>query len=91
MHKKLGKEKLQEILEKMGILKRSNFELSEVGTPLDFNWEKCRLETISFGHGITTTPLQAASAYAGILNGGMMVEPTILKREERVNRKKISK
>ena len=73
----------------MGILKRSNFELSEVGTPLDFNWEKCRLETISFGHGITTTPLQAASAYAGILNGGMMVEPTILKREERVNRKRL--
>ena len=86
---KIGEENYKKFLEKMGILKRSNFELSEVGTPLDFNWEKCRLETISFGHGITTTPLQAASAYAGILNGGMMVEPTILKREERVNRKRL--
>ena len=67
---KIGEENYKKFLEKMGILKRSNFELSEVGTPLDFNWEKCRLETISFGHGITTTPLQAASAYAGILNEG---------------------
>jgi len=82
---KIGEENYKKFIEKMGILKRSNFELSEVGTPLDFNWEKCRLETISFGHGITTTPLQAASAYAGILNGGVMVEPTILKIGERMN------
>ena len=42
-----------------------------------FNWDKCKLETISFGHGITTTPLQAAAAYATITNGGFLVKPTL--------------
>ena len=30
-------------------------ELDEVGTPLKFKWHKCKLETVSYGHGITTT------------------------------------
>ena len=29
-----------------------------------------KLETISFGHGITTTPLQATAAYGSLINGG---------------------
>ena len=35
-----------------------------------FVWNKCKLETVSYGHGITTTPLQAATAYASLINGG---------------------
>jgi cell division protein FtsI (penicillin-binding protein 3) len=38
---------------------------------------KCKLETVSFGHGITTTPLQAATAYASLTNGGYMINPTL--------------
>lgn len=40
-----------------------------------------RLEqaTISFGQGIAVTPLQVATAYATLANGGMRVRPTILK------------
>ena len=52
---------------------RSKLELEEVGKPLNFKWNKCKLETVSFGHGITTTPLQAAAAYATISNGGFIV------------------
>ena len=61
----------------MNLLNTLDFELDEVGTPLSFKWDKCKLETISFGHGITTTPLQAASAYATITNGGYLVTPTL--------------
>ena len=37
------------------------------------------METISYGHGITTTPLQAAAAYATLINGGKLVTPTLKK------------
>ena len=37
------------------------------------------MATASFGHGITTTPLQLVKAYAILSNGGYRIEPTILK------------
>ena len=51
----------------MNLLAISDFELNEIGTPPQIKWNKCKLETVSFGHGIMTTPLQAAAAYAAIL------------------------
>ena len=75
--RKVGKEKLKSFLENLGLLETMNFELEEIGKPLRFNWEKCKLETVSFGHGITTTPLQAAAAYASLTNGGYIVSPTL--------------
>ena len=50
-------------------------------------WDKCKLETVSYGHGITTTPLQAASAYASISNGGFIVNPTLLLKKDLLNDK----
>jgi len=82
--RKVGKEKLKIFLERLGLLKIINFELEEIGRPLSFNWEKCKLETVSFGHGITTTPLQAAAAYASLTNGGYSVNPT-LKLQKNLN------
>ena len=75
--RKIGEQKLKNFLERLGLLKTINFELEEIGTPLSFKWEKCKLETVSFGHGITTTPLQAAAAYASLTNGGYNVNPTL--------------
>ena len=75
--RKIGEEKLKNFIEKLGLLKTSNIELEEVGQPLNFKWEKCKLETVSYGHGITTTPLQAATAYASLTNGGYLISPTL--------------
>ena len=67
-------------------------ELDEVGTPLKFKWHKCKLETVSYGHGITTTPLQVASAYATLSNGGFLIQPTLInKKKELLNERIISK
>ena len=77
--KKIGEVKYKKFLHKLSILETPEFELDEVGTPLDFKWNKCKLETISYGHGITTTPLQAAAAYATITNGGYKIKPTLKK------------
>jgi len=85
---KIGKKNYKNFLNSLGLFNKINFELHEIGTPLSFNWGKCRLATISFGHGITTTPLQLARAYAILGNGGFKIEPHILKRKFALSKKK---
>ena len=51
------------LLKKQKLTKNPDIELEEVGIPHQLSWNRCKLETISFGHGITTTPLQATSSY----------------------------
>ena len=75
---KIGIENYRKFLNSLELFEKINFELEEVGTPLPFKWKKCTLETASFGHGITTTLLQLARAYAIIGNGGHKINPTIL-------------
>ena len=54
--KKIGELKFKKFLEDANLLKTPEIELEEVGNPIKFNWNKCKLETVSYGHGITTTP-----------------------------------
>ena len=70
--RKIGEEKFKKFLDDTHLLKRPDLQLEEIGNPIKFNWNKCKLETVSFGHGITTTPLQATSVYASIANGGIL-------------------
>ena len=77
--RKIGSRNYSNFLQSLGLLGKINFDISEVGTPLPFEWENCALETASYGHGITTTPLQLARAYAIIGNGGYAIEPTLMK------------
>ena len=77
--RKVGEDKYKKFLKELNLLDSPKFELDEIGNPIPFNWNKCKLETISFGHGITTTPLQAAAAYASLINGGKFITPTLEK------------
>ena len=85
---KVGIEKYKNFLNSLELFKKINFDLEEVGTPLPFKWGKCKLATASFGHGITTTPLQLARAYAILGNGGYEIQPTLLKSKKIVEQKK---
>ena len=85
---KIGVEKYKDFLNTLGLLDTINFDLEEIGTPLSFRWGKCKLATTSYGHGITTTPLQLARAYAILGNGGYKIEPSILKIETKSLKKK---
>ena len=51
-------------------------------------WGKCKLATSSYGHGITTTPLQLARAYAILGNGGYKIKPSILKIKNKILKKR---
>jgi len=78
---KMGLDTYKNFLNSLELFNRIDFDLQEVGYPLKFRWGKCKLATASFGHGITTTPLQLARAYAILGNGGKKVQPTLLKKE----------
>ena len=84
--RKIGSEDYSNFLHTLGLLEKIDFDISEVGTPLPFKWENCALETASYGHGITTTPLQLARAYAIIGNGGYAIEPTLIKTHQKTQR-----
>jgi len=85
---KLGIENYKFFLNSLGLLNTINFDLGEIGTPLPFKWGKCKLATTSYGHGITTTPLQLATAYAILGNGGYKIEPFLLKNEKKYSTKR---
>ena len=86
---KIGVEKYKNFLNTLKILNTINFDLDEIGTPLSFKWGKCKLATTSYGHGITTTPLQLARAYAILGNGGFEIQPYIFKKKKLEERKQI--
>jgi len=90
---KLEIDKLKLFLEKIGVLSKIDFDIEEVGEPIPFRWGKCKLATVSFGHGITTTPLQLAKGYAIITNGGFEIKPSLIKKklEDNQNQKRIIK
>ena len=85
---KIGEDKHKLFLKKIGILNKIDFDLEEVGKPIPFDWGKCKLATVSFGHGITTTPLQIAKGYAILSNGGYDIDPTLIKKKN-LQKKKI--
>ncbi len=77
--KKIGEDRYREFIKKTKITNNPEIELEEIGVPHKLNWNKCKLETISFGHGITTTPLQATALYAAMSNGGKLIKPSLIK------------
>jgi cell division protein FtsI (penicillin-binding protein 3) len=79
----VGIEGHREFLHRIGLLDKMDFELPETATPVEpREWKLINSITISYGHGVTTTPLQTAVAGAALMNGGMLVPPTLFKRSE---------
>ena len=67
----------------IGLLSRMQTELPEVARPTEpAEWKRINQITISFGHGVATTPLQTAMSGAAMLNGGKLIQPTFLPRTE---------
>ena len=75
---KIGEDVFKKFIKKTNLTKVPVIELEEVGVPHKIKWNKCKIETVSFGHGITTTPLQATTLYASLTNGGNLVTPCLL-------------
>jgi cell division protein FtsI (penicillin-binding protein 3) len=70
-------------LKKLGQLDRLRTELPESAEPIvPKRWGELNTITIAFGHGLSVAPLQAVMGVAALVNGGILIPPTFLKRTE---------
>jgi len=80
----IGVEAHQDFLRRLGFFEPTPVELIEAGSGrplLPPRWSEISTITISYGHGLSASPLHLASAYATVLNGGTRVHPTLIRRD----------
>ncbi|MCA2010071.1 penicillin-binding protein 2 [Pararhodobacter sp. CCB-MM2] len=81
----IGAPQQRSFLQSLGLLDYLPIELPEstrVRPQYDERWSEISMMTISYGHGLSITPLHLAAAYAAMVNGGTMVQPTLLRRPD---------
>ena len=79
----IGAERQQEFLKNLGFFEPTPFEIVEAsgGKPLlPQRWQELSTVTVSYGHGLSSSPLHLAAAYSAIANGGHKVTPTLRKQ-----------
>lgn len=77
-----GGEAQQDLLKRLGLFDRVPMELKESAAPLVAReWQDITTATVSYGHGISVTPLALATALAALTNGGNYIAPTIEKHK----------
>lgn len=82
MAEEVGPAAQKEFMTKLGLLKQSGIEIPERGWPMIPNpWREVNMMTISFGHGMSVSPVHLVQAVGGVVNGGIMHPATLLKRE----------
>lgn len=78
----VGTEGQKALLGKLGLLSRPSVEIPEVGAPMVPDpWREVNTMTISFGHGLSVSPVQLVAAAGAIINGGVLRQPTLLRRD----------
>ncbi|WP_439130756.1 penicillin-binding protein [Polaribacter sp.] len=77
-------EKFIEKLEDYGFTKPIGFQIKGEGKPYvpkpsDKSWSKISLEWMSWGYGVSLTPMQTLMFYNAVANNGVMVKPRFVK------------
>ena len=79
----IGAERQQEFLKNLGFFEPTPFEIVEAsgGKPLlPQRWQELSTVTVSYGHGLSSSPMHLAAGYSAIANGGHKVTPTLRKQ-----------
>jgi cell division protein FtsI (penicillin-binding protein 3) len=77
----MGVKRHKAFLKKLGLLNAVTTELGPSAAPIvPKHWTKLNTMTIAFGHGLSVTPLQLATATVPLVNGGLAIPPTFLPR-----------
>jgi cell division protein FtsI (penicillin-binding protein 3) len=77
----VGADRQRAWLKMMGMFARSPIELPGAIAPQyqpAATWKEATVMTVGFGHGIAIEPLQVVRGTAAVINGGILVRPTIL-------------
>ncbi len=77
-----GGEMQQAFLRDLGLMDRLPLEILESARPqVQSEWQDITTVTVSYGHGISVTPLALSAAIGALLNGGHYIVPTFSKRD----------
>ena len=77
---KFGSSTQLKYLRSLGLMNKLSLEIPELGKPQVLMDKKVlSTMTISYGHGISITPMHLTSATGTIVNNGVKVEPTLIK------------
>lgn len=83
MGQAVGTEHLRSFYKDLGLLDPLDFEIREVARPLVPDpWREISTLTASYGHGLSTTPLQLITGVSSIVNGGYLVKPSLVMNDE---------
>jgi cell division protein FtsI (penicillin-binding protein 3) len=76
-----GTERQKQFLSKLGFLTQNYIELPEHGRPLvPKHWREANTMTISYGYGISVSPLHLLNGVASIVGGGCRKQATLIKK-----------
>jgi len=79
---RVGKKFQRQFLQSINMDKAlSEFELPEIAKPQflsEKRWGDVSMATISYGYGISSTPLHIITAFSSVVNGGLYRQPTLL-------------
>jgi cell division protein FtsI (penicillin-binding protein 3) len=81
----IGAERQRAWLKTMGMFGRTGIELPESARPIvqpASAWKELTTMTVGFGHGISVTPLHVVRGTAAVANGGILIQPTILAKDQ---------
>ncbi|NVB39264.1 transpeptidase family protein [Pseudenhygromyxa sp. WMMC2535] len=81
IYETLGKEALYRWIHRFHFGERPDIQLPAVTKGLVADWQKwsdIQAANISFGQGMSASPLQVAAAFAALANGGVYRQPTIV-------------
>ncbi|MEM8539146.1 MAG: penicillin-binding protein 2, partial [Pseudomonadota bacterium] len=79
----IGAPRQKAFLKSLGLFEPTPLEIVEAegGAPLlPKKWSELSVMTVSYGHGLSSSPLHLAAGYATIANGGHLVSPTLVKK-----------
>ncbi len=92
---RVGKKFQRKFLQSINMDKAlTEFELPELAKPWfmsEKNWGETTMVTISYGYGISSTPLHIITAFSAIVNGGMYHQPTLLYNNKHKGKRVVSK
>ena len=83
MTRDVGIEKQKEFFRKLGYLDQMPFDLKENARPITpATWREINGYTISYGYGLSVSPIQFTHGVTTIVNGGYKVQPSIMKQDD---------
>ena len=81
--RRLGKEKLYKYVKDFGLTEKTGIDLTGESSGIMFDYDKfneVEQATVSFGQGISITPIQLVRAVCACINGGYLYQPYIVNK-----------